>query len=154
MAKKKNKLINLPPKLKYKKPSKHLSNIVISRLSFKNTVGMFGRFVIQAGQSGFMTRGQIEAMRVALRRPIKHIRFSKVWVLVKVDRIVTKRSSETRMGKGKGSPSFQIVLIEKGQLLYEIKGPTFSKMAFIFNKTKQKLPICATLVDLQNGQIA
>jgi large subunit ribosomal protein L16 len=151
MAKKKNKLISFPSKLKYKKPSKHLSNVVCSKITFKSTVGVFGRYVVQASKSGFMTRGQIEAVRVALRRPIKHVKNAKVWVLIKVDRIITKRSPETRMGKGKGAPSFQIVLIEKGQLLYEIFGPTFFKINRVFLKAFKKLPVPSVLVDLYNG---
>jgi len=153
MAKKKNKLLNISQKLKFKKPSKHLSNIVYSKLSFKSTIGSFGSYAIQANKSGFMTRGQIEAVRIAFRRPIKRLRNAKVWVLVVVDKIVTKRSAETRMGKGKGAPNSQIALIEKGQLLYEIQGPVFSKMVDIFEKTRKKLPVPVTLIDFKNGKI-
>jgi len=147
---KKKKLINFPAKLKFKKPSKHLSNIVCSKLSFKNTLGVFGRYAIQATKSGVMTQNQIEAVRIALRRPIKHIKNAKVWTLVKVDRIITKRSAETRMGKGKGAPLFQVALIEKGQLLYEISGPVFFKMNLVFQKAYKKLPVTAALVDFRH----
>jgi len=151
MAKKKNKLVNLPAKLKFKKPSKHLSNVRYGNILFKSTVPKFGRFALQAKQSGTMTRGQIEAMRISLRRPIKHIKKAKVWVLIKADKIITKRSAETRMGKGKGAPTSQLALIEKGQLLYEIQGPTLFKMKTIFLKTYKKLSIQSALVDLDNG---
>jgi len=116
-------------------------------------VPKFGRFALQAKQSGTMTRGQIEAMRISLRRPIKHIKKAKVWVLIKADKIITKRSAETRMGKGKGAPSSQLALIEKGQLLYEIQGPTLLKMKTIFLKTYKKLSIQSVLIDLDNGSL-
>ena len=72
-------------------------------------------------------------------------------MLVKVDKIITKRSAETRMGKGKGAPSFQVALIEKGQLLYEVQGPTAFKMNTVFQKTFKKLPVPTMLINLQNG---
>jgi len=63
---------------------------------------------------------------------------AEVFVLIKPDQIVTKRSAETRMGRGKGSPVKKIVLIAKGQLLYEIRGPNYLQMVGLFNKTKKK----------------
>jgi len=59
----------LSPKLKFKKPSKHLSNLILNRLIFKGSKVRFARFAVQAAQDGVMYRGQIEAIRISFRKP-------------------------------------------------------------------------------------
>jgi len=136
-SKKKHSLV-ISSKLKFKKPSKHLSNINYIQPIFKQTVPQFGKFLIQAAKSGVVSKYQLEAVRVSLRRPIKTIKGSRVWVCLKPDRLVTKRSAETRMGRGKGSVHSQIALISKGQILFEIIGPTAVLMNSIYEKAKKK----------------
>src|SRR5271154_6872888 len=130
MAKKKN--LQLSSKFWFKKPSKSLSNLVLGFSSFKNTRLLYGTFGIQANKAGFMEKGQIESIRIMLKRPIKKFLNSKVWVLIKPNRIVTKRANETRMGKGKGAPFKQVALVSKGQVIFEFTGPTaiFAKRVF------------------------
>lgn len=149
MAKKK-KSLNLSTKLKFKKPSKRLSYLPTDYYSFKNTVPRFGAFAVQSIEYGIMTRNQIEALRVAFRRPIKKYGNARVWALLKPDRILTKRSAETRMGRGKGTPVSQVALVHKGQLLFEIQGPPVAVMRRVFEKSKKKLPVRSVLISI-NG---
>lgn len=141
MAKKKN--LQLSSKLLFKKPSKSLSNLVFGLSSFKNTRLLYGAFGIQANKAGFMEKGQIESIRIMLKRPIKKFANAKVWVLVKPNRIVTKRANETRMGKGKGGPFKQVALISKGQIIFEFSGPIaiFAKKVFDGAKNKFAFPV-------------
>jgi large subunit ribosomal protein L16 len=118
-----------------------LTNLPEYSVNFKNSLIRFGKFGVQAAKAGLLTKKQIEAVRVSLRRPIKSIPGSRVWVLVKPDRIMTKRASETRMGKGKGSPFLQVNLITKGQILFEIQGPTYQFMQKVFDRARKKLPV-------------
>lgn len=150
MAKKKVTVI-FPAKLKFKKFSKHLSNLKTAPFAFKSTNPRFGRFAIQALHSCLINRNQLEAVRIALRRPIKSIPGSKVWVLHKPSVIMTKRSSETRMGRGKGLPHSQVVNLKAGQLIYEITGPCFAKMQTIFIKAAKKLPVPTQLINVSYG---
>jgi len=143
--------LRLSPKLLFKKPSKSLSNLVFGQVSFKNSRLLYGNFGIQANKAGFMERGQIESIRVMLRRPIKTIKNSKVWVLVKPDRIVTKRAAETRMGKGKGAPFKQVAIISKGQMIYEFQGPYAALAYRVFLKAKSKFAFPVSFVNSKNG---
>ncbi|CEI80203.1 50s ribosomal protein l16 [Plasmopara halstedii] len=45
-----------------------------------------------------------------------------LWVRIFPDIPVTTKPTENRMGKGKGSVSFWVAKIKKGQILYEISG--------------------------------
>lgn len=153
MKKKKSNLI-ISQKLKYRRPRKGLSNVLLNYFSFKQTVPQFSTFAVQAAKAGSMTRNQLEAVRVGFRRPIKKLPGSSVWVLLKPDRIVTKRAQETRMGRGKGSPFKQIVLIHKGQLLFEMKGPSLLKMRLIFEKVHKKIPVPTSLIVVKGKKVA
>lgn len=152
--KKKNKALNISQKLKFRKPSKRVTNVAINHFTYKYSKSHAARFVVQAASDGRLTPNQIEAMRVSLRRPIKYIKKSKVTTLHKPKLIVTKRSAGIRMGRGKGGPSFQVSLISKGQLLYEVSGPSAIRMFNVFTRSRKKLPVRLNLVDLKNGKIA
>lgn len=143
---KKNKQLVISNKVKFRKPAKSLSNAPNKALTFKKTKPNFGRYLIQAEEGGLITRGQLEAARVVIRRRLKAAR-GKIWVLLKPDRIVTKRALETRMGGGKGSPNTQVALIARGQLLFEIFGLRASMMAGIFKKVREKLSVLTSLID-------
>jgi len=147
----KKKNLQISSKISFKKPSKSLSNLVYGALSFRNTRLLFGNFGIQADKAGFMERGQIEAARIMLKRPIKKLKNAKVWVLIKPNRIVTKRANETRMGKGKGAPFKQVALISKGQIVFEFIGPTLIFAKKIFKNAKNKFAFPVSLIVSKNG---
>jgi large subunit ribosomal protein L16 len=149
MAKKKN--LQLSAKLWFKKPSKSLSNLILGFSSFKNTRLLYGNFGIQANKAGFMEKGQIESIRIMLKRPIKKFANSKVWIRVKPNRIVTKRANETRMGKGKGAPFKQVTLISKGQILFEFSGTTVTFAKKVFDGAKKKFAFPVSLIISKYG---
>lgn len=142
-------MLRISNKIKFRKPSKSLSNKPQIQPEFKKTVPQLARFAIQASKSGFLTRNQLEAGRIVLKRRSKKFN-GKVFVLIKPDRIVTKRALETRMGRGKGAPINQIALINKGQLLYEVGGPPLEKMKLIFQKMRQKISVPTVLIITSN----
>ncbi|NRA03573.1 MAG: 50S ribosomal protein L16 [Myxococcales bacterium] len=82
----------------------------------------FGDFGLQAIERGRITARQIEAARIAMTRHAK--RGGKVWIRIFPDKPVTKRSPETRMGKGKGNPEYWVAVIKPGRVLYEMEGVT------------------------------
>ena len=146
-AKKKN--LNISQKIKFRKPSKSLSNLNYTSTFYKNNVLRFGEYGIQALKACFMHKGQIEACRVALRRLAKRSTGSRIWVRVKPSVIVTKRSLETRMGRGKGAPVGLVALISPGQILYEIKGVPNYRINWIYERMKKKIATPSCLVKLQ-----
>jgi large subunit ribosomal protein L16 len=151
MGRKKNKLfLSISAKVKYRKPSKSLSNKPSNKLVFGSTVPTLARYSIQAAKPGLLTKNQLEAGRIVLKRRVKGFR-GNVWVLVKPTRIVTKRALETRMGRGKGAPHIQLAPVAAGQLLYEVEGPPISTMRLVFAKLRPKISVPTVLTVAESG---
>jgi large subunit ribosomal protein L16 len=145
MAKKKKGLF-LSSKVKFRKSRKGLTYLHHPGTLFKNSVLQQYRCAVKASEEGVLTRGQIEAARVYLRRPLKKLGFSRFWVRVFPDRIITKRSQGTRMGRGKGAPFSQICLVKKGQILFEFDAPRPALFSKFFFKAASKLSVRTQLV--------
>ena len=86
-----------PKKLNYKKVRKGS----LKKYEYKSNSLEFGTIGLKAENSGFVTSKQIEAARQAVTRKIK--RKGKLWVRIFPDQPVTRKPTEVRMGKGKGS---------------------------------------------------
>ena len=80
----------------------------------------FGEFGLKALDNGWITNRQIEAARIAMTRKIK--RGGKVWINVFLDKSVTKKPAETRMGSGKGSPEGWVAVVKPGRVMFELAG--------------------------------
>ncbi|UCG13036.1 MAG: 50S ribosomal protein L16 [Deltaproteobacteria bacterium] len=105
-----------PKKVKYRKKQK-------GRMKGKSHRGctlVFGDYGLQATECAWMTARQIEAARIAMTRHIK--RGGKIWIRVFPDKPITKKPTETRMGKGKGAPEAWVAVIRPGKVLYEMEG--------------------------------
>jgi large subunit ribosomal protein L16 len=63
----------------------------------------FGQYGLKALQNGQIHAKTIEAVRRVMTRHFK--RTGQIWIRVFPDIIVTAKSAQVRMGKGKGSPS-------------------------------------------------
>ena len=104
----------------------------------------FGQYGIQALEPCWLTARQIEAARIAMTRHIK--RGGKVWNNVFLDRPVTKKPAETRMGSGKGNPEFWVAVVKPGRVLFELSFPVREQAFEALNKAIQKLPIKARII--------
>ena len=80
----------------------------------------FGDYGLKAMECCWLTARQIEASRVAMTRFIK--RGGKIWIRVFPDKPITKKPTEVRMGKGKGSPEAWVAVIKAGRVLFEMEG--------------------------------
>ncbi|MCC7404647.1 MAG: 50S ribosomal protein L16 [Bdellovibrionales bacterium] len=98
----------------------------------------FGDFGLMASESGRLTARQLEASRIAISRSVK--RGGNLWLRVYPDRPVTKKAAETRMGSGKGSPEYWVVVIKPGRVLFEINGVTREQAEEAFRLAAHKLP--------------
>ena len=67
-----------------------------------------------------MTARQIEAARRAITREMK--RAGRVWIRIFPDVPVSKKPTEVRMGKGKGTPEFWVARVKPGRIMFEIDG--------------------------------
>ncbi len=99
----------------------------------------FGEYGLQALEPVWLTNRQIEAGRIAITRYVK--RGGKIWITVFPSKPVTAKPAETRMGKGKGSPSKWVAVIKPGRIIYEIAGVTEDIAREAMRLASHKLPI-------------
>lgn len=99
----------------------------------------FGHFGLKATEPERITARQIEAARRALTRHMK--RQGRVWIRIFPDVPVSKKPTEVRMGKGKGSVEFWAAKVKPGRIMFEIDGvaPELAKEALTLGAAK--LPI-------------
>lgn len=80
----------------------------------------FGSYGLKALEPERVTARQIEAARRAITRQMK--RAGRVWIRVFPDLPVSKKPTEVRMGKGKGSVEFWAARVRPGKIMFEIDG--------------------------------
>jgi large subunit ribosomal protein L16 len=80
----------------------------------------FGAFGLKALEPERVTARQIEAARRAITREMK--RTGRVWIRVFPDVPVSKKPTEVRMGKGKGTPEFWACRVKPGRIVFEVDG--------------------------------
>ena len=80
----------------------------------------YGSFGLRALEPERVTARQIEAARRAITREMK--RAGRVWIRVFPDVPVSKKPTEVRMGKGKGTPEFWACRVKPGRIMFEIDG--------------------------------
>ena len=80
----------------------------------------FGAFGLKAQEPERITARQIEAARRAITRHMK--RAGRVWIRIFPDVPVSKKPTEVRMGKGKGTPEFWAARVKPGRIMFEVDG--------------------------------
>ena len=93
---------------------------------------------------------QIEAARVALTRYMK--RSGKVWTRIFPNIPVSKKPTEVRMGKGKGSPEYYACRVKPGRIIFEVDGVTEEVAREALYKAGAKLPIKTKFVKKDNDK--
>ena len=107
-----------PTRTKFRKAHKGRIHGNASRCNAMN----YGSFGLKAIQPERIISRQIEAARVALTRHMK--RQGRVWTRMFPNIPVSKKPTEVRMGKGKGSPEFWACRVKPGRILFEVDGVT------------------------------
>jgi len=103
------------------------------------TVLNFGSFGLKAVEPERVTARQIEAARRALTRHMK--RAGRVWIRIFPDVPVSKKPTEVRMGKGKGTPEFWACRVAPGKIMFEIDGVSRTLAEEALRLAAAKLPI-------------
>jgi large subunit ribosomal protein L16 len=99
----------------------------------------FGNFGLKATEPERITARQIEAARRALTRHMK--RQGRVWIRIFPDVPVSKKPTEVRMGKGKGSVEFWAAKVKPGRIMFEIDGVEEDVAKEALRLAAMKLPI-------------
>jgi large subunit ribosomal protein L16 len=104
----------------------------------------FGQFGLKAQEPERVTARQIEAARRAITREMK--RQGRVWIRVFPDLPVSKKPTEVRMGKGKGSVEFWAARVKPGRILFEIDGVPEDTAREALRLGAMKLPITTRVI--------
>ncbi|HFE38513.1 MAG TPA: 50S ribosomal protein L16 [Gammaproteobacteria bacterium] len=104
----------------------------------------FGSYGLKALEPSRVTARQIEATRRAVTRHMK--RAGRVWIRIFPDVPVTKKPTEVRMGKGKGSVEFWAAKVKPGRIMFEIDGVSDAVAREALALGAAKLPIKCKIV--------
>ncbi len=95
---------------------------------------------LKAQEPSRVTARQIEAARRAMTRHMK--RAGRVWIRIFPDVPVSKKPTEVRMGKGKGSPEYWAARVAPGgRIMFEIDGVPLDIAREAMRLAAAKLPI-------------
>ena len=129
-----------PKKTKYRKAHK-------GRIRGKAKGGTtlnFGSYGLKAITAERVTSRQIEAARRAITRHMK--RAGKVWIRIFPDVPVSKKPTEVRMGKGKGTPEYWAAKVKPGRIMFEIDGVPSDIAHTALNLGSSKLPVQTKII--------
>lgn len=124
-----------PKKSKYKKIQKGK----LKKYNYKTNRLNFGTIGLKALESGIISARQIESARQAIIRKTK--KKGKLWINIFPDLPVTKKPTEVRMGKGKGTVSHWVARVKGGAILFELCGINHDSALSAFKTGSAKLPI-------------
>ena len=130
-----------PVRTKWRKAHKGRIHGTASRANFIN----YGAYALKALTPERVTGKQIEAARVALTRHMK--RQGRVWTRVFPNIPISKKPTEVRMGKGKGSPEYWACRVKPGKILFEVDGVSQAIATEAFGRASSKLPIKTKVVE-------
>ncbi len=108
----------------------------------------FGQYGLKSTQPERITARQIEAARRAMTRHMK--RQGRVWIRIFPDVPVTKKPTEVRMGKGKGSVEYWAARVKPGRIMFEIDGVTESVAREALRLAAMKLPVKCRFVQRED----
>ena len=129
-----------PKKTKYRKAHK-------GRIRGKAKGGTtlnFGSYGLKALTAERVTSRQIEAARRAITRHMK--RAGKVWIRIFPDVPVSKKPTEVRMGKGKGTPEYWAARVKPGRVMFEFDGVPSDVAHTALNLGSSKLPLQTKII--------
>jgi large subunit ribosomal protein L16 len=133
----------MPSKVKYRKQQRGRRK----GKAQKGCTVAFGDFGLKSMEAAWITARQIEASRVAMTRFVK--RGGKIWIRVFPDKPITKKPTEVRMGKGKGSPEAWVAVVKPGRILFEIEGVSEELAREAMRLASHKLPVNTRFVARQ-----
>ena len=130
-----------PKKPKYRKAHKGR----IHGVAKGGTTLNFGAVGLKAVQPNRITSRQIEAARRAINHHMR--RQGRVWIRIFPDVPVSKKPTEVRMGKGKGSVEFWVARVKPGRVMFEVDGVSVVVAREALRKASMKLPVRCRIIE-------
>ena len=137
---KKKQSVVLPKKTRFKKLQKgSLKHVERKPTTTQVYYGLYGLKILKASR---LDSRQLEAARRQISRQLKKYEF--LWIRVIPDIPVTKKPSEIRMGKGKGSINHWVSRAKAGQTIFELTCMLPQKAQTLLLSAAKKLSVpCA-----------
>ncbi|KNE62015.1 ribosomal protein L16 [Allomyces macrogynus ATCC 38327] len=122
--------------------------------STAGTTLVYGDYGIRLREGGRLTAKQLEAARRVIRRKIRIVKGSEMWLRVFPDVPVTSKGNETRMGKGKGTLDHYMCRVPVNRVVFEIKGPGlhWEVAKDALRQGGMKLPVAFEIVQRKNEE--
>jgi large subunit ribosomal protein L16 len=110
----------------------------------------FGAYGLKATTPERVTARQIEAARRVITRHMK--RAGRVWIRIFPDVPVSKKPTEVRMGKGKGTPEYWACRVKPGRIMFEVDGVPAAVAHEALKLAAAKLPVQTRVVSRPGEQ--
>lgn len=110
----------------------------------------FGSYGLKATSPERVTARQIEAARRVITRHMK--RAGRVWIRIFPDVPVSKKPTEVRMGKGKGTPEYWACRVKPGRIMFEVDGVPQDVAHEALKLAAAKLPVATRIVSRPGEQ--
>jgi large subunit ribosomal protein L16 len=130
----------MPKRVKYRKSQRGVMKGNASRTNYV----AFGDFGLQSLETAWITAKNIEAGRVAATHYLH--REGKVYLRIFPHKPVSSKPLETRMGKGKGEPTFWVARVRPGMVMFEISGVEEEVAKRALLRVAHKMPVKCRLV--------
>ncbi|KAI9323730.1 ribosomal protein L10e/L16 [Dichotomocladium elegans] len=135
-----------PRRTKYRKAQKGKIPLPIGG-STKGTTVEFGDYGLRIKEGARLTGRQLTSVYNTLRRKIKTVKGSQLWMRVFPDVPVSTKGNEVRMGKGKGSFEYWACRVPLNRVIFEIGGMRKEIAKEAFRLASHKLPVKTEIVE-------
>ncbi|GAA6048417.1 hypothetical protein JCM3770_003748 [Rhodotorula araucariae] len=138
----------VPRRTKYRKAHKGRTPLALGG-STKGSTLEWGDYGLRVNEAVRLSAKHLEVAEAALKRGLKPVRGSKVYLRVFPDIPVCIKGNETRMGKGKGTFEFWACRAKMGRVILEIGGPNLRPETAhaVMRLAAAKLPCTTEVVD-------
>ncbi|CAG8536927.1 25092_t:CDS:2 [Gigaspora margarita] len=143
-----------PRRVKHRKAHKGRVPVRTGGSTKGNTV-VYGDYGLRVKDGVRLSSSQLTAAWQAIKRKIKVIKGSQVWMRVFPDIPVTSKGNETRMGKGKGSFEYWACRVPLNKIVFEVGGGGIRREVAkdALRLASDKLPVKTEFVEAQKVDI-
>ncbi|KAF0398409.1 ribosomal protein L16 [Gigaspora margarita] len=143
-----------PRRVKHRKAHKGRVPVRTGGSTKGNTV-VYGDYGLRVKDGVRLSSSQLTAAWQAIKRKIKVIKGSQVWMRVFPDIPVTSKGNETRMGKGKGSFEYWACRVPLNKIVFEVGGGGIRREVAkdALRLASDKLPVRTEFVEAQKVDI-
>lgn len=106
---------------------------------------LYGTLGLKVRENGRVTVRQIETLRRGLTKALKK-NFGQLWFRHSLAYAITKKPTEIRMGKGKGSIFTHVIRIRAGSLLCELDGYEPDSLMQLLKVVSKKLGLLSSIL--------